>query len=259
VNTRKLRILILAVIGTTLPLHPVYSSVAEISHNFSDFIHISGAQEGERDKSVSGLSPLDQLIKDYLGDPEAPGTFLTTEEDEDHSLIVDVPGFWTSKKIWIGGGLLLASGLLLGILALAFGQGGSSAGSAASGGASGGSSGSGSSNPAESPLPSLPSNLSQPGGTEGDPDVPNDDKDHLPVAGGGGPGDGGENVNNLLDLPEGNPNGNSLFSGFSSEEGTGSGTDSGHPNTPIPHSPEPSTLFLSALGLLIPILRRHTS
>ena len=60
-SVRGLRILVVALIGMTLSLHPAYLCVAEISNNFSDFVHINGPQEESRKESASGLSPLDQL------------------------------------------------------------------------------------------------------------------------------------------------------------------------------------------------------
>ena len=124
--------------------------------------------------------------------------------------------FEKNKDVLLLGGILLFTALLVALVALFIG------GSSGSGSGSGGSEGAGGSDvPTGTPL------LGAGGG----------------VAGGGGEGDGGS---------DGGP------AGGGSESGSGSGTSPfgrSFPG-PIPVNPEPSTLILTGLGLLLPYLRK---
>ncbi|GEM_PF-6503112 len=234
-----------------LAFFPLETYAAEVSHNFTEFIHLDGAVEAAKEPQTD-LSPLDQLMKDFLGDIEKPNTFLAFDEeetDEEDELLGG--GFWTDRKVLIGGGLLLTSGLLLGLL-LALGGGNSSVAEIASGAP-------GTATPPPSSDESLaPQNLpSDPNNTEGDPNLPKDNNGDLPAGGGGGVPGNGHPLDTLSGIPNGN-SGDPFFSVLPSEA-NGPNPGSSSNGSSIPHSPEPSTLLLSALGLFIPVLRRRFS
>ena len=258
-NSRLLRVLIALLMGVTQLISPTFASIAEISHNFTDYVHLEGVAGEDEIGPTAVFDSLDALIQEFLTDKGASQYFLTLEEEDGDDLDEEA-AFWTDKKFLIAGGLLLSTGLVLGILAILMGNGGESqAGEVAGGGAGPSGSSSPSSSPDTSPdsgqpLSSEPLMASTDGPTENTDPSSNDDPNLL---GGGGPG-GGEPgdqlLNEISEFPEGNPNQNLATFPLSSEEEQGSG---GSGSRKIPHSPEPSTVLLSLMGLTLSLMRRR--
>ncbi|MDD5218325.1 MAG: PEP-CTERM sorting domain-containing protein [Candidatus Omnitrophica bacterium] len=154
-------------------------------------------------------------------------------------------GFWSKGKVIVAGSLLVAIGLLVGLLML-FASGGSGAGS-----------GSGSTGWLNS------------GG------IPNSGGSPNGILNSGGTPNTGGNPNGGNDGNQGNGNGSGSGSGGGGGGGTGGGSGGGAggagggdtgtgglpgggslPTGSIPHNPEPSTLLLIGFGLLLPLIRK---
>ena len=196
----------------------------------------------------------DEEVKEILGAILSGSQPITQEE----FIALEHEGFWTKRKVLLGlGGLLLATGILAGILAIAQSGGGSNSGSGVSGGHSGGGS-----------AGFLQLNGPSPGGPLGEEGGPTTrDGAGLPYGNGPLPGEpSGDGGNPLAILGIGSPeiiNGSS-DSGSSSILNIGGGIASGGLQggglpSPIPSNPEPSTWVLLGLGLFFPFIRRRQS
>lgn len=253
------RIFIATFVAVTLPLSPIYAAIAEISHNFTDYVHLDGLQEDEEMGPSAALDSLDALIQEFLTDEGASEYFLSISEEEDDDDDLAGAAWWTNRNFLIASGLLLSTGLVLGLLALLMGNGGSSSGEAAGAGAS--PSSSPQNNQPDNNLPNNPgapiSNLSEPP-TDPTENTNPDSNDDPNLAGGGPPPGSGEPgdplLNELSDFPGGNPNENlsPFIETSGGEEGSG-----GSGSRRLPHSPEPSTILLSLMGLSFSMLRRR--
>ncbi len=231
---------------------------------------------------ITHITPADIIKETPTPSVEELETQGQEEQDEDRELAG--AGFWTGKKIFITAStVLLTTGLVLGLVLLLAGSGGGSGSGSGSGEGGGGGNGGGG-NTGDSSLPDGGSNPSNPSLGGDNPGIGNQDPsangdnpgtgdnnpgaDQNPSAGGDNPPPG-SNPPNGNEGPSGdNPTGNNPDgSGFPPIGGGGiPGGDPGDlpidpilPSGPtIPHHPEPSTVLLLGLGLLVPFLRKRS-
>ncbi|GEM_PF-3956810 len=179
---------------------------------------------------ISGTQITDENViemQDVTGDEELLYSPLITN---DHH-------FWTRGKIILGSTILLSTGLLLSLVFLLSGSGSGSGSDSNSntGGSGGGSDPGNGGDPGQSGL----NNGGDPGagGPKG-----GTDNENLFALGGGGPNPDNSNLNDLIN-----------------ELGNDNGLQTGNLPLGIPHHPEPSTILLMGLGLLVPFFKKRLS
>ena len=230
----KIKIMIASALCLAVPIWGVEAATPEIHPVVSNPAALHSQPEDWQDLELSDLrfseSPAPtSLVNADLIDGLFSYESMTPEELEnalqDDLLLPEGNHFWTRTKLAIGLTLLLAVGLLAGIIALFSGSG--------SGSGSGSDSGTGES---------------------GEDSDQNRNQLPPPIFGWGG-GDGGPLA--LLDASEGSGAGGGAVGG-SGFGGTIEEIAGGSEIPPlIPHHPEPSTMLLLSLGLLLPILRKR--
>jgi len=270
------KVLIISVLTIAMPISQARAVVPNLNSMISDVVessgndlHISGA-DSHHTGLVQGVTLPQGLMKPNLVTSSAiieqtPGVeeLETQDQDQDQDQLdgLALPGhhFWTSKKFIITTTILLTTGLLVGLLlALSGGSSGSGSSTGESGGGSG--AGSGSTGDNSLNLSNPPSGDTTPGGDLNN--NLNENSLNNPPGGDGNPG--GDN-DNLTDTdPEDTSDINSIVGGGGGGNNSSNGdidqiiNNSDLPESGLPHHPEPSTLLLMGLGLLVPFLRKRS-